>query len=511
MSKKFNLKKDPVVTMLGHVNHGKTSLLDCIRGTNVQASEAGGITQVVRAHQIEHKIGNESYKITFIDTPGHEAFSKMRERGAKVTDIAVLVVACDDGIQPQTKEAIKFAKEANVPIIVALNKIDIEGVDKTKILRQLSENGVLTEEFGGNVIAVETSAKKKIGIDKLLETILLVAELNEIAPAKEKGNWITILESNITPSQGCINLALVDSGVITKNMFIGYNGKVHKIRAIKNEKFEDIETASISTPIWILGLTDLIEPGISVEVFEKEKDAKSVIQKVCEKADNIKLTENLDEQILENLIGANNSNKNEKKLNIILKAESQGTLEVVKAEIAKLAEDSDICLIESKIGDITKEDILRAKDLNAIVIGFRTNLCKSTQLIAKKEGILVKNYEIIYEMIQELAEVALSLVTPIYKKVTTAKAVVKKVFTLSNKQIVAGCKVLEGTILKGNKCRVEREGKTLSESKIFSIKQLKNEVKEIKKGNECGIILDPQVEIQEGDEIICFKLEKETV
>ena len=516
---KFDLKRPPVVTMLGHVDHGKTSLLDAIRGTKVQEGEAGGITQTVRAHQIEYKKGKETYKISFIDTPGHEAFTEMRSRGAQVTDIAVLVVAVDDGVQPQTKEAIKFIKKSKVPVVVALNKVDLEGIQKAKVKRQLAENDVQVEELGGDVMIVETSAKKKTGLDELLEAILLTAELHELKIPKPKVGKAdaVVLESTLDTCLGAISLVLLKSGTIQVGDYIIGEKEETKVRAIKDEFLKSTATAETSDIVWIVGFKNEIPVGVILHTFNSPQEAKQSKQKVKKKVKKAKDEKDEEEselgsEMLSMLIESQES-EDIPTLSLVVKTDSQGTLEVVTKELEKLSSDEvKIEIVEAETGEISEDDIYKASSAGGIVIGFKTMLCKGTDKVAKQEKVLIKNYDIIYELIDEIGEVLEGFLEPEEKEIETARVLIKKVFELSDGSKIAGCSVSKGTILKGNRCYVERPGKKeaerIGEGKITSLKHGKDEVREAPKGTECGIAMEPEIEFEKGDEIVCFKIEK---
>lgn len=519
--KEYTLKRWPVVTMLGHVDHGKTSLLDAIRGTKVQECEAGGITQNVRTHQIEFKAkDNNKYKITFIDTPGHKAFTKMRSRGATVTDIVVLVVAADDGVQPQTKEAIKFTKKAKAPIIVALNKIDKKGINKAKVKRQLSQNGVQIEKLGGDVMCVETSAKEKKGLDELLESILLVGELSQLKKMKSpRGHaFAVVLESSVDKSLGPISLCLIKGGSVAVGDYVSWNSSCTRIRSIKGDNFCNLDQADESEAVWLVGFNTLIPVGVTLYMSEDLREEKKIIapkkKKVIKKEDQItdEQEEEMDQETLSELLSIKKQDTAKPQLSIILKSESQGTLEVAINELEKLSTDEvDLKLIDSSIGEITEDDIQKAKDVNGIVIGFKSKIGNKTEKISRQEKILVKNYDIIYQLLEEASEVIASLKKPELKEVEVARAIVKKVFELSDKSKIAGCKVSKGTIVKGYKCYAQRpsqKDERVGEGKIVSLKHRKEEVREAQKGTECGILIEPQIDIEKDDEIICFKKEK---
>ena len=500
---------------MGHVDHGKTSLLDAIRDTKVQASEVGGITQNTRAHQIKV----EDQKITFIDTPGHEAFSEMRARGARVTDIVMLVVAADDGVQPQTKESIKFALEEKVPVIVAINKVDLPGKNIAKLKQQLSSENLLLEEFGGDVMAVEVSAVKKTGLDELLESILLLAEISELEKAKVKNGSGSgfVLESHSDKHLGSVALILAKSGEVKKGYTAVYEGGYSKIRGILNESQEKQEVGEEGDPIWLIGIDEVLKTGDTVKFFEEEKDAKEFLKELEkgteslleEEEEDIEATEEDDLALLAEFFGAAQKEEATEYLNIVLRTDTQGTLEVVTKELEDMSDDEvKVKILDAATGELTEQDIKTAQAAKGIVIGFQVETPKKVQELARKERVLVRTYEVIYELIDEVGEVLDSLGQPIEEEIEVARARVKKAFQLSNGQYVAGCEVKKGTVLKGYKAYIERDGERSGDGKITSLKKLKNEVKEVKKGEECGILIEPNLEILEGDEIVCYKVEK---
>ena len=519
---KITLQRTPIVAVLGHVDHGKTTLLDAIRNTNVTASEAGGITQNVRAHQITY----HGQKITFIDTPGHEAFAQMRSRGAKVTDIALIVVAIDDGVQPQTKQSIKFAQEEKVPILIAINKIDLPGKTTQKIKQELANAGVLLEEFGGEVMSAEVSALKKIGLDELLERILLLAEISElkkISPKDCLGQGY-VLEANLDKNLGPVSLIIVKSGEIKPGNFLVYEGGYAKVRALLNEAQSQINISDQGDPIWVIGLNKVLQAGTTVKAVATGKAARQLektmsagapaledfeekVAKELEK-DKTALAEE-DLELLSQLYKESKSDEDIKYVNIILKASTMGTLEAVKEELTKLNdEEVQTRILDAATGQITEQDVARAKLSKGIVIGFQAPMSKRIAEVAKKERVLVKNYDVIYDLTDEISEVMDSLVQPTEIEEEVARASIKKVFVLSNGQTVAGAEVTNGNVVRGYKVYVERNGKRIGNAKITLLKQQKTEVKEVKKGQDCGILLEPQIEVAEGDEIVCVKVEK---
>lgn len=514
--KKYDLSRTPIVAVMGHVNHGKTSLLDSIRKTKLVDTEAGGITQNTRVHQVNF----HNHKITFIDTPGHEAFSEMRSRGAQVTDLVLLVVASDDGVQPQTKESINFAKQVGVPVLVAINKIDIPGKNLDKLKQELTSAGLMLEEYGGDVIVTEVSAKKNLNIDQLLENILLIAELSNLKKhslPKESLAVGFVLESNLDKNLGPVALAILQSGNVTNKSVIVHSEKIDKIRTLLDENQNQLEQVSEGDPVWITGLKEVLKTGEVITFFENEKVAKTFINtnNTLVASDrklsaNNESEENTDEDLLASLMDSVKTEEEIKYLNVVLKTGTAGTLEVVEEQLENLdSEKVKLKVILSGVGKITEKDIQTAKTAYGIVIGFQVAPEKKIIDIAEKEKVLLKNYEVIYEMLDELGEVLDSMEEPIFEEVEVAKAKVKQVFNLSNGKTVAGCIVEKGNVVKGYKAYILRDSIRLEEeAKIVELKKQKNEVKEVKKGEECGVMLEPNIEIKENDEIVCYKQER---
>jgi len=514
--KKYDIGRTPVIAVMGHVNHGKTSLLDTIRKTKVVDTEAGGITQNTRAHQVEYN----DYKLTFLDTPGHEAFSEMRSRGAKVTDIVMLVVAADDGVQPQTKESINFAKKAGVPVVVAINKIDIPGKNLDKLKQELTSAGLMLEEYGGEVIVTEVSAKKELNIDGLLDNLLLVAELHNLEKRKSPEGGVAqgfVLESNLDKNLGPIALVLIQAGEVKNRNYLVHDGKVDRVRTLLDESQNKLESAQQGDPVWITGLNQVLRTGEILTFCEEEKQAKLLASKIVEPRqeivsdqDDTEQETNADEDLLASLINSAKTEEEIKYLNVVLKTSTAGTMEAVTEQLENLDSDKvKVKVILSGVGKISEKDIQAAKAAYGIVIGFQVQPEKSVSDIAEKEKVLLKNYEVIYEMLDELGEVLDSMEEPIYEEIEVAKAKVKQVFVLSNTKQVAGCVVEKGNVVKGYKVYILRDGVRLEdEAKIVELKKQKNEVKEVKKGEECGIMLEPNIEIKENDEIVCYKQER---
>jgi len=506
------LLRTPVVAVMGHVDHGKTTLLDAIRGTSVTATEAGGITQNTRAHQIVFK----GHKITFIDTPGHEAFSNMRSRGAKVTDIVLLVVAADDGVQPQTKESIKFAQQQKVPIIVALNKIDVPGKNINKLKQELTTAGLLLEEYGGDVMLVEVSALKKIGIDNLLERLLLIAEMNELKFEKPQNvhGRLFILESNLDNRRGPVALGIVKAGKIGALDYL-VHGPVHtRLRSLLDSEQRPIVEAEQGDPVWIVGLDSVFKTGEMIDFVETEKEAHELAQKY-EQAEKVALAPEADAgeisdlDLLASLVGAQQKEAEIKYINIVLKTDVEGTLEAVKEQLMALNDEAvQIKIMREGTGQITEEDVLTAKSSKGLVIGFQVSMDKHVTEVAKKEKVIVRNYDIIYTLIDELAGAMDGLLEPVEQEVEIARAHVKKVFKLSNGMYVGGSEIIKGTLVRGSKVYIQRGEERVGTGKVTLLKVLKDEVKEVKKGIDCGIMIEPNLELQEGDEIVSFRIDK---
>lgn len=520
--KKF---RQPIVTVMGHVDHGKTSFLDAIRGTKVADKEAGGITQNTRAHEVITKNGN---RITFIDTPGHEAFSNMRSRGTQVTDFVLLMVAADDGVQPQTKESIEFAKRNNVPIIVAINKIDLAGVNLQKIKTELSSFGVTIEEYGGDVLCYPISAKNKTGLDELLEGIETLTELNELKHGQVREDTLAhafTLESNFDKKIGNAALCILKAGSLNERVFGVTAHSYFKVRAYLNESQRPLNSVHESAPFWVTGLKQTIPTGEVIYFVADEKKAID-LQKALENERKVKeespeIPPELDpESLFAQMLLQREEKKQgleQKVLNVIVKTLTQGTLEAVIDQLNKLnTSDSKVNILAKGTGGVTEDEINRAKLAKAIIVTFQLPLSSKLENIAKREKVIVRNYEIIYELIDEISDVLDSLEEPQEEEIEIARAKVKQVFVLTNGDIVAGCEVTKGIILKGYRVWVERslnpqteEKVEIARGKITSLKQNKNEVKEVKKGMDCGILIDPNATgIEVGDDIVAYKIEK---
>ncbi len=502
----------PIVAVMGHVDHGKTTFLDSIRGTKVADKEAGGITQNTRAHEV---ILPNGFRITFIDTPGHEAFSSMRERGAKVTDFVLLIVAADDGVQPQTKQSIEFAKKDNVPIIVAINKIDIKGINLQKLKTELSGFGVVAEEYGGDTLFFEISAKNKVGLDQLLEGIQLLSEVNELKSNNVREGTLGeafILESSLDKQIGNVALCILKTGNLNERIF-GVTKEGHfKVRAYLDHNQKNINQVLESQPFWVTGLRTTLKAGDTIYFVDTEEKARE-LQKglVVEEETKHEEGSDMDSLFAQMLIKREEIKQGieEKQLNVIVKASTEGTLEAILAKLKDMKTDeAKVNILASGTGHVTEDDITRAKLAKGIIVTFQLPTPNKIVQIARIEKVLVRNYEVIYEMFDEVEEVLDSLGEPVEEEIEVATAKIKQVFTLTNEDIVAGSEVTKGTMLKGYRVKALRGEQEVGRGKIASLRIKKDEVKEVKKGLDCGIIIEPKIEgLQEGDIVVAFKVE----
>lgn len=478
-------ERPPVVVIMGHVDHGKTSLLDAIRHTNKIGEEAGGITQHIGAYQVEAN----GKLITFLDTPGHEAFTSMRARGAKATDIAVLVVAANDGIMPQTVEAINHAKAAEIPIIVAINKIDLPGVNPERIKQEMMEYGLLAEEWGGDTMFVPISAKQGTGIDNLLDMILLQAEVLELKANPKKQAKGTVIESRLDKSRGPVVSMLVNRGMLNVGDTVIVGSSIGRIRSMKNYKGEEIEKALPSTPVEVMGITTVPEAGETFYEVSDEKTAKKLVER-RQRAEREKKIGANNVVTLDNLF-ENISNKNIKTLNIIVKSDVIGTSEAVKKSLEKLSTDEvQIKVIHSSVGAISESDVNLAKVANAIIIGFNVRPDGIAKLDAEKEGIDIKIYSVIYDAIEDVKEAMIGMLDPVFKEQVIGTAEVRDLFKISKIGTIAGSYVTSGRVKRNAKVRVIRDNVVIKDSKIISLKIEKNDAKEVKSGFECGIQIE---------------------
>jgi translation initiation factor IF-2 len=494
--------RPPVVTILGHVDHGKTSLLDAIRHANVAEGEAGGITQHIGAYQVELA----GRQITFLDTPGHAAFTAMRARGAQGADIVILVVAADDGVMPQTKEAIAHAKAARVPIIVALNKVDKPNANPDNVKKQLSENELTPDEWGGNTIVVPVSAKKKQGIEDLLEAILLVADNTDIR-ANDKGAVIgTVIEAELDKSKGPVATFLVQNGTLTAGDIVVAGNSYGHLRAMFDFRGNKIEKAGPSIPVSVMGLNDMPSAGDVFQVVETEKEARQII---LERNEASKKQASVQKKMtLEELFSKVKSGE-AKELNLILKADVQGSLEPIINEINNLGKgEIAINLLYAETGNISENDVLLASSSQAIVLGFSVQADVAARRLAEKEGVDIRLYDIIYRLTEDVEKALKGMLAPEFTEKPIGKAVVLQVFGLSKGGKIAGCRITEGEVRRNGKIRVTRGKDIVYEGEVGSLKHEKEDVREMRQGFECGIGLKNFNDIQVGDVIDCFVLEK---
>ena len=493
------MPRPPVVTIMGHVDHGKTSLLDAIRQTDVVSGEAGGITQAIGAYQVELN----GKKITFIDTPGHEAFTEMRARGASITDIVVIIVAADDGVMPQTKEAIDHAKAAKVPIIVAINKIDKPNANVDKIMTELVENGLTPEEWGGDILVNKISAKTKEGIDSLLENILLVSEMNDLKANPSRYAAGTVIESRLDKKIGTVVSLLVQSGTLRLGDPIVVGSSYGKVRTLKNDKGIDIVEALPSMPVEVTGLNETPSAGDKFMAFETEKQAKSIaLQRKNRKRES---DTNRSGMTLDDLFGAIQSGA--KEISVILKTDVNGSLEAIKQSLNKIdVEGVKVNVIRGGVGTITESDITLANASNAIIIGFNVRPSAKTMDFAKDYNVEIKLYDIIYKMIEDIENSMKGLLEPVYEEVITGHAEIRQIFKFSKVGNIAGSHVTDGVIKNGSKARLIRDGIVLYTGNIKSVQREKDQVKEVKKDMDCGITLENYQDIKEGDIIETYDL-----
>ena len=485
--------RPPVVTVMGHVDHGKTSLLDAIRKTNVTKGEAGGITQHIGASEV--KINGQ--KIVFLDTPGHEAFTSMRARGAQVTDIAILVVAADDGIMPQTVEAINHAKAAEVPLIVAINKIDKDGANPDRVKQELSEHGLLVEDWGGDVIAVPVSAKKNIGIDYLLEMVLLVAEMEELKANPDKRAVGTVIEAQLDKGRGPVATVLVQGGTLRVGDPIVAGVASGKVRAMINSKGKRVKVAGPSTAVEILGLSDVPQGGDQFVEVPSDKVARSIAEKrqQQQREEMLKSSQRLS---LDDLF--NQMNDGLKELNIVIKADVQGSVQAVKQSPERLSNDEvQVKAIHGGVGAITETDVLLAAASNAIIIGFNVRPVSGAESLAEKENVDMRTYTIIYKAIEDIQAAMCGMLDPDIVDEDTGKAEIRETYRISGVGTVAGCYVTNGKIYRNCKARIVRDGIIVHECELATLRRFKDDVKEVAEGYECGMSFVNYNDIKEGD------------
>ncbi|GAE02867.1 TPA: translation initiation factor IF-2 [Clostridium botulinum] len=496
-------KRSPIITVMGHVDHGKTSLLDAIRKSKVTSTEAGGITQHIGAYTVE--LNGES--ITFLDTPGHAAFTAMRARGAQVTDIVILVVAADDGIMPQTKEAISHCKAANVPLIVAINKIDRPGANIDKVKQELTEYGLVAEDWGGDTVCVPVSAHTKEGIDELLEMILLSSEILELKANPNRKAKGTVVEAKLDKGRGPVATLLVQNGTLTVGDSIVVGSTYGRIRAMFNDKGENIQSAGPSTPVGILGLSEVPEAGDKFYQVKDEKTARGIADKRKEKLRDEYLQsthkvslEDLYNQIQEGTV---------KELGLIVKADVQGSVEALKQSLEKLStEEVKVRVIHGGVGAINETDVTLATASNGIILGFNVRPDNNATIASERDGVDIKTYRVIYDAIEDIKSAMLGMLEPEFKEVVIGTAEVRQVYKISSVGTIAGAYVQTGKLARNAGARVIRDGIVIFESELGSLKRFKDDAKEVAQGYECGLSIEKFNDIKEGDIIECFIMEE---
>ena len=496
--------RPPVVTIMGHVDHGKTKLLDAIRHTNVAEGEAGGITQHIGAYQVEV----QGRKITFLDTPGHEAFTAMRARGAQVTDIAVLVVAADDGVMPQTREAVAHARAANVPIIVAINKIDLPTANPARVKQQLAENGVIVEEYGGDVPVVEVSAKQRLGIEDLLEMILLVADMHELKANPNRPAIGVIIEAKVDQRRGPVATVLVQTGTLKLNDVVVAGATWGRIRAMFDDRGRKVRRAEPSMPVEILGLENVPEAGDYLQVVEDERTAKEIATQLALKrraeAAEARVVK-LDEFHKGLEIGQT------RELRLILKADVQGSLEAIQNALAKLNDELEgvgITVVHAATGAISESDVMLAATTGAVVLGFNVRPDVAARRAAEATGVDIRYYNVIYHLLEEVRAGVTGLLAPETREVIDGVAEIREIFRLPNRAVAAGLYILNGKALRNARVRVIRDGKVIHDGTVASLRRFKEDVREVAAGYECGLTIENFNDLRVGDQIEFYHIER---
>lgn len=495
--------RSPVVVVMGHVDHGKTSLLDTIRNTNVTEGEFGGITQHIGAHRV--RVGDK--KITFLDTPGHEAFTAMRARGALVTDIAILVVAADDGIMPQTIEAINHARAAEVSIIVAINKIDKESANPDRVRQELTEHGLVPEEWGGDTICVEVSAKKGTNIDQLLEMVLLVAEMKELKANPDRAAKGTVIEAKLDKGRGPVASVLVQNGTLRIGDIVVAGSTVGRVRAMNDDKGRSVKKAGPSIPVEILGLSEVPEGGDVFYVVDDERKAREVVEarKFKEKQERQKKATAIS---LDNLFEQIEAGKM-KDLNIIVKADVQGSVEAVRQSLERISnEEVRVNIIHGAVGAVTESDVMLASASNAIIVGFNVRPTTGASTAAEDAEVDIRLYRVIYDAIEDIEKAMKGMLAPTFREAVTGHVEIRTTFKVSGIGTIGGAYVQDGKIQRGSKVRVVRDGIVIHEGELGSLKRFKDDVKEVAAGYECGLSIDKFNDIKDGDIIEAYVMEQ---
>ena len=492
------VEKPPVVTVMGHVDHGKTSLLDRIRQANVQSGEAGGITQHIGAYQVE----SDGRKLTFIDTPGHEAFTEMRARGARVTDVVVLVVAADDGIMPQTVEAIEHARAAGVPLVVALNKIDVPNANRDKVLGELSERELVPEVYGGDTVTVPVSAKTGEGIDELLENILVVAELEDLKANPKAPASGYVIEGERDPGRGPVATLLLTRGTLEKSDAVLAGTAYGRVRAMLDYTGKRVREAGPGTPVEILGLSGVPEAGTRFEVVDHERIARDRAQQAEERLRRQELAQGGSRRTLEELLGEGGTQD----LNLVVKADVAGSVEALKEALARLTTDEvRVNIVRSGVGALTDSDVMLASASDGILLGFNVRPTNTAKQVAEREGVEIRTYDVIYKALEEIEAAMRGMLAPEIQERETGTAEVRQTFRVPNVGVVAGCMVTSGEIFRNNRARVVRDGTVVYEGNIASLKRFRDDVRSVREGFECGIGVENFNDVKEGDVLEFFE------
>jgi translation initiation factor IF-2 len=497
------VSRPPVVTVMGHVDHGKTSLLDAIRNTNVTGGEAGGITQHIGAYQVEI----HDRKITFLDTPGHEAFTAMRARGAQATDIVILVVAADDGVMPQTREAVAHCQAANVPVVVAINKIDRPNAQPDRVIQQLAEIGLVVESYGGEVPSVPVSAKTQEGIPDLLDVVLLVADILDLKANPDRPATGVVIEAKLDRARGPVATVLVQNGTLEVGDVVVAGGAMGKVKALFNDRGKRMRTAGPSVPAEILGLNGVAEAGDHMQVAGDEKAGRALVQAAGRNGER-DLSEprrDLSLQALSSQIQAGEV----KEVTLLVKTDVQGSLEPILNSLARLEEDTGIRIkvLHSGTGNITDSDVMLAAASKGIIIGFNVRADQSSSRAAEAQGVDVRLYSVIYHLVDDVRKAMAGMLEPVYREIVRGQAEVRMTFKAGKTGLAAGCLVLEGTITRGSLARIRRKSEVIYEGKIQSLRRVKDDVREVNAGQECGITFDDYNDFEAGDTIETYERE----
>jgi translation initiation factor IF-2 len=494
------VEKPPVVTVMGHVDHGKTSLLDRIRQANVQSGEAGGITQHIGAYQVA--VGDGGKRISFIDTPGHEAFTEMRARGAKVTDIVVLVVAADDGIMPQTLEAIEHARAAGVPLVVAVNKIDVPNANQDRVFGELSERGLVPEVYGGDTITVPVSAKTGEGIDELLENILVVAELEDLKANPKAPASGYVIEGERDPGRGPVATLLLSRGTLNKGDAVLAGTAYGRVRAMLDYTGKRVKDAGPGSPVEILGLSGVPEAGTRFEVLDHERLARDRAQQAEAASRRQELAQGGTRRTLEELLGEGGTQD----LNLVVKADVAGSVEALKEALAKLStEEVHVNIVRSGVGALTDSDVMLASASDGILLGFNVRPTNPAKQVAEREGVEIRTYDVIYKALEDIEAAMRGMLAPDIQERETGTAEVRQTFRVPNAGVVAGCMVTSGEIFRNNRVRVVRDGSIAYEGSIASLKRFRDDARSVREGFECGVVVENFNDLKEGDVLEFFE------